>query len=250
MRTQSKVAIVTGGSRGIGRAIAIKLAHRGYDVAFIYKKSESKAKEVANIINSLQRKCLLIKANLRSQDDLKRIVEVSFQTYNKVDLLVNNAGVYLKNSFEETTEEMWHKTLDTNLKSVYFLTQLIVPYMKEQKQGNIINIASISGSMVVDNSIDYGISKAGVIYLTRCLAKILAPEIRVNCVSPGPTITDMTRYGRNLEKRSCVEKKIPLGRVNTPEQIAEVVAFLASSKAENITGQVIEVDGGLSLQSQ
>lgn len=249
MSTQSNAAIITGGSRGIGRAIAIKLAHKGYDVALIYEKSEGEAKEVANIINSLQRKCLLIKANLCFQDDLKKITDTSFQTYNRVDLLVNSAGVYLKNSFGETTEEVWCKTLNINLKSVYFLTQLIVPYMKRQKQGNIINIASISGSMVVDNSIDYGISKAGVIYLTRCLAKILAPEIRVNCVSPGPTITDMTGYGRNLEKRSYVEKKIPLGKVNTPEQIAEAVAFLASNKAENITGQVIEVDGGLSLQS-
>lgn len=243
----SKVAMVTGGSRGIGREIALALANEGYDISICYIKSIKEADQVVEQIESLGRKAISIQEDISKLENLKKFVDITIQNFERIDILVNNAGIFDKSCFEDSSEEIWDKTLDTNLKSTYFLTQLVAPFMKRQEAGIVINVASTSGNMVVNNSLEYGVSKAGVIYLTKCFAKILAPKIRVNAISPGPTITDMTGYRKNLAKKHNVEKNIPLGKVNTPKQIAELTVFLASSKAKTITGQVIEVDGGLSL---
>lgn len=240
----NKVALVTGASRGIGRAIALQLAQDGFDVAVHYNKEKEKAYSIVQEIKNIGREAISIKADVSDVKECSRLVEAVIREFKRIDVLVNNAGIMNRNNFEDSTEEIWNQIMDTNLKSVFFLSQYVSRYMKKQKSGSIINISSIAGSMVNSSSIEYAISKAGVIHLTKSLALALAPEITVNSVAPGRTTTDITGYAVNIEKRKMREQGIPLGRVNEPEDIAVAVAFLVSDKARNITGHVLTIDGG------
>lgn len=240
----NRIALVTGASSGIGKDIALKLARDGFDVAVNYNSQEEKALQVVKTIQGMGKKASAIKADISDLKEADRLVRDTIRIFNRIDLLVNNAGIMNRNDFKNSTEEIWDKVMDTNLKSVFFLSKYVSKYMKEQGIGKIINISSIFGIMTDTASLEYAISKAAVIHMTKSLALVLAPEITVNCVAPGRTSTDMTGYANDIEKRIMREKGIPLGRVNEPEDIAEVVAFLASERARNITGQVITVDGG------
>jgi 3-oxoacyl-[acyl-carrier protein] reductase len=244
MRLKNKVAVVTGASRGIGRAIAVKFCEEGADVVVNYISDAKVAKQVVDQIVKIGRKGKAVKADISKMSGVEKLVRDTIDNFKKVDILVNNAGVLLRKSYEESTERTWNKTMDTNLKSIYFLTKKFSKYMVKQKNGKVINIASQAGLAAVNSSLEYSLSKAGVIHLTRSLAKVLAPFINVNCISPGRTTTDMTGYAENPKKRRIKEKNIPLGRVNEPEDIAKLAVFLASKDSRNITGQTISVDGG------
>ena len=214
-----------------------------------YVENRDAAKEVAEaVLIHYQRRALLVKADVSRMADRLRLIEEALITFGRIDILVNNAGVLLRKEFEEATEETWNKTLDTNLKGVYFLSRSISGPMIEQRSGKIINIASQSGVTAMKSSIEYGVSKAGVIYLTRSLARILAPyNINVNCISPGRVSTDMTGYEKNPKKRAKREREIPLGRISGPDDIAHAAVYLASEEARNVTGQILAIDGGETL---
>ncbi len=170
-------------------------------------------------------------------------------TYERIDILINNAGIISRNSFFESNEASWNNTMNTNLKSAYFCSQIAAAEMLKQKKGVIINIESNSGILPrKDVGIEYGISKAGLTWLTKSLALTLAPYIRVNGIAPGWTETDMNaRFYNDNKARTDIEKIIPLGRINKPEDIAKTVLFLASDDSENITGETIIIDGGCNL---
>ena len=186
-----------------------------------------------------------IVCDLSSDDSAEKILSLIPKDFQNIDVLVNNAGIKIETEFSTSTVQTWNKTLDTNLRSAYFLSQLLTPILARSKAGRIINIASQSGVAHVKSSIEYGLSKAGIIYLTKSLAKVVANDgTTVNAISPGRTYSDMTGYEDDPEKLTRTLEKIPLHAINTPEEIAEVVLFLSSKSAHNITGQIIGVDGG------
>jgi 3-oxoacyl-[acyl-carrier protein] reductase len=247
MKLKEKVALITGASRGIGRAIALLFAKEGAKVIVNYVHSKEKAEEVVSKIRKLGSDAISIKADVSNLEELKFLVEKSIEKFGRIDILVNNAGVYFRNTLEESTEEIWDKTINIDLRAPYFLSKLVSKYMLEQKSGKIINIASIAGIKPRDKSIEYQIAKAGVITMTKALSLALAPYINVNCISPGHTMTDMTGYDKNPEKKKRAENNIPLKRIGQPEDIAKAALFLASSDSDYITGANIVVDGGRSL---
>ncbi|MDD3646881.1 MAG: 3-oxoacyl-ACP reductase FabG [Candidatus Dojkabacteria bacterium] len=244
MKLKGKTALITGASRGIGRAIALAFASEGANIIVNYKENMKKALSVAKKIQEVGVKAEIVRADISQFSDLKLLVEKSISAIGKIDILVNNAGIGPRENFEECTEETWNSTIDTNLKSIFFLSQLVAKHMKKLRSGNIINIASQAGLVHNNVPIIYGLSKSGVIYLSKFLANILAPEIRVNCISPGRTSTDMTGYATNPLKKAEREKNIPLGRVNEPEDIAKAALFFATADSVNVTGQVLSIDGG------
>jgi len=246
MKLDHKVALITGGSRGIGRAIALLFAREGADIAITYLKSEQQAQEVVREVKNLGRKAIAVKSDSSQYDPLQSMFDETIKAFGKVDILVNNVGIYDRTIFFESTEADWDRTMNTNLKSAYFCSQIAAKHMKENGGGNIINISSNAGIKPnVHKGIEYGISKCAIIYLTQALALTLASEnIRVNCIAPGYTDTDMAKYKNDLELKKQVEQGIPSERTNQPEEIAQAALFLASDSAKNITGQVIVIDGG------
>lgn len=189
-----------------------------------------------------------LKIDLSKTTNFSNIEERLPLEFRDIDIIINNAGIKKRTELETSTIDDWETTMNTNLRPIYFLTQALHKTLAKRGSGRIINIASQSGVAHVSSSIEYGLSKAGVIYLTKSLARLLAKDgITVNSVSPGRTSTDMTGYEDNPEKLSDALAKIPLGRVNSSEEVAAVVLFLASDAAHNITGQVIGIDGGEAL---
>jgi len=246
---QNKVALVTGGSRGIGAAIVLALAQEGADVAINYRSSRTQAQNVLQQVEAYGRRGLLVEGDISDLAVQQDVVSRVLNHFGRIDILVNNAGIALRKPFLEVQAEDWESVINTNLRSVYFLSQRIARNMLEQKSGVIINIASDAGLQVKNNNgIEYGIAKSGVIYLTRSLAATLAPNVRVNAISPGYTLTDMATFKDNPGKQAGIEMLLPLGRVNQPEDIASMAVFLASNHASNITGQNFIIDGGASLR--
>lgn len=252
MKLENKVALITGASRGIGKAIAEMFAREGANVVINYANNQAAAEKVAgdilNIssgISSTPRRVLLVRADISKTGDRFGLVEKTLTEFGRIDILVNNAGILLRTDLDSTTEASWDSTMDINLKSMFFLSRLVADQMIPKCFGKIINIASQSGVAAPRSNIEYGLSKAGVIHLTRVFAKILAPcNINVNCISPGRVSTDMTNYDKDTEKKARREKEIPLGRIATPEDVAHLAVFLASEDSRNITGKIIAVDGG------
>ena len=234
-----QVALVTGAARRIGRSIALRLAADGADVVVNYRTSKAEAEQVVSEVAASGRRALAWKADVSRRDEVRSMFAEVERAFGRLDILVNNAGIFFPASFEQLTEEQWDTILDTNLKAQFLCAQAAAPLMKRQGRGRIINLSSIGGLLAWPKYTHYCVSKAGVIMLTRCLARALAPEITVNSVAPG-TI----QFPGELPDENYI-RRAPLGRTGRPEDIAGAVAFLAQS--EFITGQVFVVDGGRTL---
>ncbi|KXG10516.1 3-oxoacyl-[acyl-carrier-protein] reductase [Anoxybacillus rupiensis] len=242
---QGKVALITGASRGIGRAIALEFARQGAKVAVNYAGSEAKAKEVVDEIYRLGGEALAIQADVSNTEAVEQMVKEVIDRYGRVDILVNNAGITRDNLLMRMKEEEWDDVININLKGVFNCTKAVTRPMLKQRYGRIINIASVVGVMGNPGQANYVAAKAGVIGLTKTAAKELASRsITVNAIAPGFIATDMTDR-LNEEIRTEMLKQIPLARFGNPEDIANMVAFLASDAASYITGQTIHVDGGM-----
>lgn len=240
-----KVALVTGASRGIGRAIIIEFAKVGYDVVINYNSSEREALELKQEVESRYHvRAFVIKADISEEEEVKGMVEEIISTFGHIDVLVNNAGIAIDTIFEDKTVSNFRKTLDVNLIGTFLVSKYVGKYMLEEKSGAIINISSTNGiDTIYPESLDYDASKAGVISLTRNLAIQYAPYIRVNSIAPGWVLTDMNKeLDDDFIKEE--ESKILLDRFADPSEIAKVVVFLASSDASYIDGEIIRVDGG------
>ena len=250
MHLEGKVAIVTGASRGIGRAVAINLAQSGADVVVNYSGSEGAAQETVEAVQALGRKAIKIKANVANADEVAAMVEEAHKEFGHIDILVNNAGITRDGLLMRMKDEDFDAVIDINLKGVYLVTKAVSKIMMKQRSGHIINMTSVVGVMGNAGQTNYAASKAGVIGFTKSCAKELASRgITVNAIAPGFINTDMTDVLPEKVKEAMVAE-IPLGRMANAEEVATVATFLASDFANYITGQVINVDGGMVMQFQ
>jgi 3-oxoacyl-[acyl-carrier protein] reductase len=241
------IALITGASKGIGRATALALASDGYDIAVNYRSSDEAAKALQKEIEAIGRKALLVQGDVGSEVDCRDIVAKTKENLGPIDILVNNAGVTEDGLMVRMSDEQFQRLLDTNLVSAFRMARLVLPDMLKKRQGRIINMSSVAGIYGNAGQVNYSAAKAGIIGLTRSLAKeIGSRRITVNAVAPGLINTDMSK---KLDERQIelIKSRVTLGRLGEPEEVAAVVAFLASEKASYITGQVIEVSGGLSM---
>ncbi|MBB6675486.1 3-oxoacyl-[acyl-carrier-protein] reductase [Cohnella nanjingensis] len=240
-----KTALVTGASRGIGRAIAIALAEAGADVAVNYAGSEAAAAETAKAIVALGRRAILVQANVGKAAEFDAMVQTTLESFGKLDILVNNAGITRDNLIMRMKEEEFDAVIETNLKGVFNGIKAVTRPMMKQRAGRIINISSVVGVLGNAGQANYVAAKAGVIGLTKSAARELSSRgITVNAVAPGFIETDMTDK-LSPELREGMLKDIPLGRMGKPEEIASAVLYLASDAAAYMTGQTIHVDGGM-----
>ncbi len=240
-----KSAVVTGGSRGIGRAIALRLATQGADVAFSYKGNEAAAKENAAAIEGLGRRALPVQADVSQPEAADALVKAAIDAFGKVDILVNNAGITRDDLIMRMSVEAFREVLETNLFGAFYATKAVTRPMLKAKGGRIINITSVSGQAGQTGQANYSAAKAGLIGLTKATARELASRgITCNAVAPGFVLTELTK---DLPEALMAEitARTPLGRFGTTEEIANAGAFLASDEAAFITGQVLAVDGGL-----
>ncbi len=242
----NKVAIVTGGTRGIGRSIVLALCREGADCAFTYTKNPA-AESLAKEVQSMGRRAVPFQLDVRDFERTKTFVEEVKKEFGRIDILVNNAGITRDKSLMMMNKEDWSEVIDTDLTGVFNTTRACIITFLKQKSGNIVNISSVSGIHPLAGQANYAAAKAGVIGFTKSLATEVAPyNIRVNAVAPGFVATDMT--AAFAEKyREKVMKMIPLGRFGTPDEVAQVVVFLVSDASQYITGQVIQIDGGLGI---
>ncbi len=246
MLLEGKNAIVTGGSQGIGAAIALELAREGANVCLTYRKHESEAQEYADQISKMGRKALAIKCDISSFSEAEAVVKAALNEFSSLQILVNNAGMNWDGVSWKMSEEQWDRVIEVNLKGYFNFTRQAAPIFKEQKYGKVINITSINGMRGKFGQTNYSASKAGIIGFTKALAKELGGfGVNVNAVAPGLIETAMLRDSESRDKIIDIAlAEIVLKRVGQPEDLANVVAFLASDKARHITGEVIKVDGG------
>ena len=235
-----RVALVTGSGKRLGRAVAIGLAEQGADVVIHYRSSEAEAREAVAEIEKLGRRSVALQADLAQVSELPRLFQKVQANFGRLDILVNSAANFLQTEFASTTEKVWDASLDTNLKAVFFCCQAAAPLLKKSN-GAIINFADIGGILGWPGFIPHSISKAGIIMLTRCLAKELAPEVRVNAIAPGT----ITMLGDLPELEADFVKLAPLHRSGRPNDIVAAISYLAT--AGFVTGQVLVVDGGRTL---
>jgi len=248
-RLKGRVAIVTGASRGIGRATARRLAEEGAKVVINYSASAKEAEDLQREIAEGGGESITFKGDVSNSEDVKRLVEATVSKFGRIDVLVNNAGIVFRKKILESTEEEWDRTMDVNLKSVYLCSKAVAPIMIAQKHGKIVNVSSISGINGPASAVevpDYTASKAGVIGLTRALAVDLAPMINVNVVCPGAVETDMLAT-MSEQARTARIAETPLRRFGKPDEIAAAVLFLASDDSDFVTGETLVVSGGRPL---
>jgi len=247
---KNKVAVVTGSSRGIGRAVALALAEGGCAVAINYRKSRDEADEVVNSIKEMGGKAIAVQCDVSKREEVEDMFKAIVNAFDKVDILVNNAGIAFGGSLLETTDEIWDKQMEVNLKGVFLCSQIAARYMVERNYGKIVNISSNSGfGIAMSGETSYAVSKAGVIQLTKSSAYDLGKHnINVNCVAPGAVDTVMLRGNRSDEEYEKVlegrRNATSLGITGTPEDIANAVLFFASDESRYITGKTLLVDGG------
>ncbi len=243
-KLDEKVALVTGASRGIGRAIALNLAHEGAKVALNFNSSEAAAREVADEIAGFGGTTMLIQANVGDADAARGMVKKVVDTWGRLDVLVNNAGITRDRSLRKLTDDDWMTVIQNNLNSVYFCTSAAMPIMIEQQYGRIVNISSFVGQAGNFGQANYAASKGGIIAFTKTAAIELAKfNITVNALAPGFTLTDMLAKVPEAVQNQ-IKSRIPMGRFGMPEEIAKAVLFLAAD-ADYITGQQINVNGGV-----
>ncbi|HCR35942.1 hypothetical protein A2130_00250 [Candidatus Woesebacteria bacterium GWC2_33_12] len=243
MKLKNKVVIITGSSRGIGRATAILFAQEGAKVVINYKTNKKEAESVAKEVRA--ENCLLVQADISKEDGVKRLVEDTLGKFGKIDILINNAGEIVRPGDWKTDIETWQKTIDVNLTSVWLMTKEVAPIM--QKQGAIVNLTSTVGLLGSQYVLAYSCAKNAIVALTKSFAKELAPNIRVNAVAPSNVMTDMTK-GAGEELIERMKQNTPLKRIAEPEELAKAIVFLASDDASYITGEILVVDGGYSLK--
>jgi 3-oxoacyl-[acyl-carrier protein] reductase len=248
MDLTNKVAIVTGSARGIGKAIALRLAEAGADIVVNDIAAAAETLEAtANEIRALNHKALAVTADVSSAADVNRMVETAVTAMGRVDILVNNAGVTRDQLIMRMTDEEWDTVLNIDLKSAFLCTRAVLRPMMKQRWGRIINIASVVGIMGNASQANYAAAKAGIIGLTKSIAKEVGSRgITANAIAPGFIETKMTEKLDDEHKKAYLER-VPLGTAGTPKDVAEAVAFLASEEAHYITGQVLGVDGGMSI---
>jgi 3-oxoacyl-[acyl-carrier protein] reductase len=240
-----KTALVTGGSRGIGRAIALRLATQGADVAFSYKGNATAAADTTTAIEALGRRALAIQADVSDVSAADGVVKATLDAFGKVDILVNNAGITRDDLIMRMSEEDWRAVLETNLFGAFWMIKAVTRPMLKARGGRIINMTSVSGQAGQMGQANYSAAKAGLIGLTKATARELASRgITVNAVAPGFVLTELTQDLPEPLKAE-ITARTPLGRFGTTEEVADAVAFLASAEAGYITGQVLAVDGGL-----
>jgi len=242
---QGKIALVTGSSRGIGKAIALELGRQGANVAVNYAGNEQKAEEVVQELETIGVQAIKIKANVANESEVKGMVKEVISTFDNLHILVNNAGITRDNLLMRMKEAEFDDVIETNLKGAFLCTKAVTRQMMKQREGRIINIASIVGVSGNPGQANYVAAKAGLIGLTKSTAKELATRnILVNAVAPGFITTDMTDI-LTEEQKTAILSQIPLEKLGEPADIANVVSFLASNAASYITGQTIHVDGGM-----
>lgn len=242
---EGKVALVTGASRGIGRMTAITLAGQGAKVVVNYNGSEDKAKEVVNEIKNNGGDAIAIKCNVADMQQCEAMITQAVEAFGKIDILVNNAGITRDNLILKMKEEEFDQVIDANLKGTYNTVKIMSKLMLKQKYGRIINLSSVSGVHGNPGQVNYAASKAGVIGITKSVAKELASRnITCNAVAPGYIETDMTDAMSDKAKEAILST-VPAGRGGKPEEVAGLIAYLASEEAAYVTGQVIEINGGM-----
>ena len=242
-RVDGKTALVTGASRGIGRAIAIELAREGAKVAINYSSSDAKAKEVAEEITNLGGTAIFYKANISSSKEVRAMFEVVAKEFGRLDILVNNAGITRDSLLTKMTDEQWVQVVETNLNGCFYCTSAVIPIMTAQSYGRIVNISSVNGQVPAMGQANYSASKGGVIAFSRTAAiELVNSGITVNVVAPGYTETDMFD-AVSPALQTIIKGKIPMGRFAHPEEIAKAVLFLVAD-GDYITGQQINVNGG------
>ena len=244
---EGKTALVTGGSRGIGRAVAVALARAGANVAVNYAGNETAANETKAEIEKLGRECLLVKADVSSEDAVEQMTAAVNDKFGKTDILVNNAGITRDGILPRMKTEDFDAVINTNLKGVFLCTRAVAKSMMKNRAGRIINMASVVGITGNAGQANYSAAKAGVIGFTKTAAKELAARgITVNAIAPGFIETDMTAVLSD-DIKSDIAKNIPLKKMGSAEDVANLAVFLASEEASYITGQVVNVDGGLAM---
>lgn len=251
MKLENHVAIITGGGSGIGRAIALRFAQEGADITIIYSRNDTNAKDAARMVESLGRHALICKADVSVPDAIADAVEKTLNNFGKIDCLVNNAGTWLLAPIFDMSEEMWDRVIDVDLKGSFVCSQAVARYWRSSKHGGkIINIGSVHSHRSWQNLTAYASAKAGLVALTRVLALELAPYyVNVNLVSPGAIAV-----GANIDKcneseyAALLQQEIPLGRMGSGEEVANLVLFLASKESNYITGADFIIDGGLLLR--
>lgn len=235
----NKTALITGGSRGIGKCLVEGFIKEGYNVAFTYLNSDKDAEALSTRCGAYA-----IKADVSKSDEVENAVRLAIEGFGKIDVLVNNAGIDEFCLLTDITDEKWHKMIDTNLSSAFYASRAVLKDMIRRQGGAIINIASMWGEVGASCEVHYSVSKAGLIGLTKALAKEVGPSnIRVNCVSPGVIDTDMNKHLSN-EDMEQLKNDTPLGKIGKCEDILNAVLFLASDKSSFITGQILGVNGG------
>ena len=240
-----KVAMITGATRGIGKQIALTLANEGYNIVLNYRTENDELKQLKNEIESKKVKCLTVQGDVTNFEDCKQMIESAIKEFGKVDVLVNNAGITKDMLLARMKEEDFKQVIDVNLVGTFNMTKNVISYMMKARNGKIINISSVVGIAGNAGQTNYSASKAGIIGFTKSLAKEVASRnILVNAVAPGFIETNMTDVLKQ-EVKDEIAKNIPLKRMGTPQDVANVVKFLASEDSSYITGQVISVDGGM-----
>lgn len=240
-----KTALITGASKGIGSAITVAFAQQGYAVALNYNNSKDRAENLADVIcQSYNVPALAVKCDVSDFNEVTEMFKIVKENFGGADVLVNNAGISCQSLFTDITPEQWRNMLGVNLDGVFYCCKSALPYMIEKKSGAIINISSMWGQVGASCEVHYSAAKAGIIGLTKALAKEVAPSgIRVNCIAPGVVMTDMMSSFSH-EDLNELKEETPLQKLGTPKNIADAAVFLASSKADFITGQVLGVNGG------